>query len=438
MTMIRFTPDKPETNALRDSATVRNNLNALFRGDLSPLRARAQTVPDMTVAIAGTNFEAFWSQTWVGLNLPLDFAGGNSPTITAPTANPRIDLLTINSAGVLSWTQGAESASPTPPNCPAEKIPICWIYCKTTMIKIVNFEDQSANPNEGYIYRDVRPFLNLGGGTGLIATNFQSFDKDLFGDGSDGDVTISVDTTLAAGADGVKVLRYNNLTINAGVYLEANAVVLVLLIKNKLTINGTIRMNGRGGAGGASGDPPQNGGVGAFGGGGGGSYTSDRYGGIGGGPGTGINTHPFQAGWGGGGSGGNVGPGGEGKIYLSILKNPLIFELAHPLYGGGGGGAGPNGGSGAGGAGGGGIWIEANEIEWGASGLISANGINGVNGTGYGSGGGGGAGGFIQVVYKTKTGTSNIEANGGVGGTGYYGSNGGNGADGISAEFQVK
>ena len=421
MTMIRFTPDKPETNALRDSATVRNNLNALFRGDLSPLRPRAQAVPDMTVAVAGTDVEAFWRQTWVGLNLPLNFAGGNSPTITAPTANPRIDLLTINSAGVLSWTQGAESASPTPPNCPAEKIPICWIYCKTTMIKIVNFEDHSANPNEGYIYRDVRPFLNLGGGTGVIATNFQSFDKDLFGDGSDGDVTISVDTTLAAGADGVKVLRYNNLTINAGVYLEANAVVLVLLIKNKLTINGTIRMNGRGGAGGANGDPPQEGGAGAFGGGGGGSYTTDRYGGRGGGPGAGINTHPFQAGWGVGGSGGNVGPGGNGTIYLSILKNSLIFELAHPLYGGGGGGAGPNGGSGAGGAGGGVIWIEANEIEWGASGLISANGINGVNGTGYGSGGGGGAGGFMQIVCKIKTGTATIQVNAVSGGGGYYG-----------------
>lgn len=457
MTMIPFTPDKPAASQSRDSATVRNDLNALFRGDFSPLRARAQSTPNMTVQVAGTDVESFWREVWIGVDLPLNYAGGNSPALTAPTVNPRISLLTIDSSGTLAWTHGSEAASPTPPNCPTGKIPICWIYCKTTMVKIVNYEDAGANPNEGYIYRDVRPFLNLGGSV-IAATNFMSFDKIFGGGGSDGDAVISSNTTLSDSGIGVKVMRYNNLTINTGIYLTAHAndKVLVLLIKGTLTLNGTIKMDGRGGAGASGQGDGVNGGgkAGAFGGGGGGATTGgggggngqdgDYNGGCGGGgrygvvsSGTAIDPQPWYNGGPDTGRGGKSNPATAGVSYMTDpLISPLIFEIMRRLYGGGGG-SGSAVGGGLGGAGGGVLWIEANEIIWGGSGLFSSCGIAGGTVGGGQWGGGGGGGGSVQIVYKTKTGASAINRSGGAAGGGGAGP-GAAGAGGIAGEFQVQ
>jgi len=78
-----------------------------------------------------------------------------SGTVTAPTVNPRIDLLVMDYAGALSWVTGAESASPTPPTYPADKIPLCEIYLRVGTTGIYN-TDQGSH---GYIKRDVRPAL---------------------------------------------------------------------------------------------------------------------------------------------------------------------------------------------------------------------------------------------------------------------------------------
>jgi microcystin-dependent protein len=164
MTYVPFKPEDPGYGDPRLASDVRNNLNALFNGDASPLRPRAQSTPDMSVQVAGCDVESFFKQCWIGMEIPFSFAGGNSPTIIAPSTNPRIALLTIDSSGTLAWTYGDEGTSPVPPNCPGQKIPICYVYEKTMMSKIVNFEDKDSNPNEGYIYRDIRPFLNLAGG----------------------------------------------------------------------------------------------------------------------------------------------------------------------------------------------------------------------------------------------------------------------------------
>jgi len=115
----------------------------------------------MTVHVNGTDAESYWRQVWVGMQSPLNYAGGNSSAISAPSSNPRIDLLTISTAGALAWTTGTENASPSPPACPTNKIPICYVYCKTTMTKIVNYEDKDTYPNDGYLYRDVRPLITF-------------------------------------------------------------------------------------------------------------------------------------------------------------------------------------------------------------------------------------------------------------------------------------
>lgn len=459
MSITPYVPGNPATNSSRASAIIRTNLDALFNGDALPLRPRAQGTPNMTVAVAGTNIDSFWQQVWAGTLLPMNYAGGNSPVVTAPVGNPRIDLLTISATGVLAWTTGTVAASPSPPNCPENVIPICWIYCRPTMVRIVNFENRASFPNDGYILNDVRPFLNLGGTTPMIAANFQSFDPDIFGNGSDGDVTISSNTTLTAGSGGVRVLRYNNLTINSGFFLEGNAAdrTLVILVKETLTINGTIRMNARGGKGVAT--VCVGGGAGAFGGGGGAKVGTNYTGGGGGGGGQTGGTGESgteNIGMGGGdrashilslasdsrprfnlgghmrGRGGN-GNGSDGENYMAGLLSPLPFETLRTLIGGGGG---TNGfGNSPGGDGGGSIWIEAKNIVWGGGGLISANGsLGGVNNTYYS---GSGAGGGIQVVFKSKTGSSNIQVNG-ASAQGSGVARGGAGAIGLAAEFLVK
>jgi hypothetical protein len=67
----------------------------------------------------------------------------------------------------------------------------------------------------------------------------------LYGDGSDGDVTISVDTTLASNK------YYNNLTINSGKVLNTGG--YVIFVKGTLTVNGILMRNGNNGGNGGNG-----------------------------------------------------------------------------------------------------------------------------------------------------------------------------------------
>ena len=84
-----------------------------------------------------------------------------------------------------------------------------------------------------------------------------------YGDGRDGDVTISSNTSIS------ELKRYNNLTINAGQTLTSSVTQnasLIIQVKGTLTINGTISMDAKG-ARGADGGPQANGGASASGGG---------------------------------------------------------------------------------------------------------------------------------------------------------------------------
>ena len=112
----------------------------------------------LNVAIEGAQIGSFYRNVYLGLN-NMTFTGGPSPNITPPVSNPRIDLLCLNSSGALVWVTGTEASSPAEPAFPTDKVPICLIYCKGTMARVVDYEDKDANPNEAYIYRDVRPLF---------------------------------------------------------------------------------------------------------------------------------------------------------------------------------------------------------------------------------------------------------------------------------------
>jgi len=245
----------------------------------------------------------------------------------------------------------------------------------------------------------------------------------LFGDGSDGDVTITTDTTLSHD------MFYNNLTINSGITLKPNG--YRIFVKGTLTNNGIISGDGNDGGtanpfpGGAE-LPAGSLGIGAKGGdgGGAGSAASSSLGGVGGDGGTptsyaaGAATPPV------------TGIGGFKAIPFAIILKE-IETTVNKINGGSGGGGGAD--TSFGGAGGGGarvLVIVAKDIV-NTSGIIRANGGNGSNAiVGDRAGGGGGGGGVIVLVYNsialgTETANGGTSGNGsGTGGAGVAGSAG--------------
>ncbi len=127
------------------------------------------------------------------------FAGRSTPTVTAPSTNPRIDVLAIDNTGTLSWTTGAENASPTAPTYPANKVALCELYNVVGEAGLYDISNQQIN--QGYIYNDVRPFL----GERMNWTEFAS--------------------NLIPDADGTRDLgsgsfEWNNLYVKSGIFLN--------------------------------------------------------------------------------------------------------------------------------------------------------------------------------------------------------------------------
>jgi len=261
-----------------------------------------------------------------------------------------------------------------------------------------------------------------------------------FGNGCDGDVTISCNTTLT------QTQYYKNLTVNACVTLDSSTSPQVIFVRDTLTVNGTLQMNpvgacgGAGGAGGTS--PAGNGTNGTAGcaatnfnisGGAGGTAASSGCGGTapggcgtaGGGSGAGGNgggsgsppgPTPGSAGVTSTATGGAGGPTGTRTRKLNNLTEYLSCQTNLLAAGGGGGG-----GAAAGGAGGNG----------GESGISPpTGGFGGAGGTGaVGGAGGKGGGTLILVAQNIVVGAcGTIQALGGDGSSGGNASNGGNGS----------
>lgn len=161
--------EKPAASGGLNSSDIRNALGALFQGDMGVLRPRAQTTPDMTIHVNPAALNSFFQQVWGTGNSPFTYAGGNTSAITAPSSLPRIDIVYLTAAGALAIVTGEEGVTPVADwaSLPKDGLPICLIYCKTTMTEILDYEDKDTDTDQGYIYSDVRPFLNLGGGASL-------------------------------------------------------------------------------------------------------------------------------------------------------------------------------------------------------------------------------------------------------------------------------
>lgn len=468
-----------------------NNLRKDAYGG-SMLLAREQGTPNMTLYVeAGV--------CYVGATRVI-FAGGNSPIFTAPITNPRIDILTIDSAGILAITQGTEAASPTAPAYPSDKLVLCEVYNRVGETSI---KDASDGTN-GYIYNDVRPFLggayiasdgqvdanaaiqiskirknstvlpetdnlyNLGSSTfqwaelrakKLYKDNIEVGSK-FGGDGSDGALSITTGTTtLDLGGAKIFIKNYTSISITGNgklTFINPHSEGTLIILKSQdviltSTINPLIDLTSLGGIGG--------GGGGEYAGRGGGWYGVGGLGGVGrtiGGTG--------QSGGVGGGGGGNSVSGNSGNVGGESRQKDISLgwggSAAPALNGrvlmicpGGGGGGGSQGVNGAGGGisgGAGGRGAGALLIECGGAlnftGTINTNGNNGSSGSdgidpGDGGGsGGGGAGGSVMILYNTLTAnTGTITITGGLGGASVDGGGaGGNGATGQSLVAQNK
>jgi hypothetical protein len=156
--MIPFVSGEPQDASLVASAIVRTNSMALFYKDKSPLRPRAQASPNMTIAVGASYCESFYYPILFKSMVISLYAGGNTATLTAPSGNPRIDVVYLDSTDVIGVITGTEAASPSIPAIPSTVLPICCIYLPKNCTAIYNFEDHAAHPTQGYIYLDIRPW----------------------------------------------------------------------------------------------------------------------------------------------------------------------------------------------------------------------------------------------------------------------------------------
>ena len=216
----------------------------------------------------------------------------------------------------------------------------------------------------------------------------------LFGDGSDGDVTISAATTQT------RDVYYRNLTINAGQTLNPGGFrifvsdTLTLAEGTSINRNGNPGTASNGGArliGGTLGEGAAGGGPDAFG--------DPEVNSLGGSGGFGGGTRP---------TGGAAPPpvlsaGGDG-VFHSAIQALSGRSLDGTIVRGGGGGAGGAIGNGGGGGGGGVVVVAARNIVLsGPTGSVNPR-ITADGGDAFGgvAGGGGGGGGVVIVITTTN------------------------------------
>lgn len=259
-----------------------------------------------------------------------------------------------------------------------------------------------------------------------VVTLKQCQSNPIFGNGSDGDATISGSTTLT------RDMQYDDLVVTG----TLNTGGFRVMVRGALTGNGTIHSSGSNASLGSAGAAASGavyynghtaGGNGGPNGGSAGSNSSNNrmIGQIGGGGGAGSS--------GSGGAAGTLSSATNDRVGVAVAELSSLAPLAlwhgrtatdnatYRMGGGtGGGGGGGNGAqNGGGGGGGGGVCAVFARNAAGFTGTIAANGGNGANGTSSNcGGGGGGGGGFAALVCAVApTGSYNVTATKGTGGT---------------------
>jgi hypothetical protein len=235
----------------------------------------------------------------------------------------------------------------------------------------------------------------------------------LYGDGTDGNVTLGAGVTTLT-----REMYYNNLIIPDGATLNAGN--RRVFVRGIATINGIMQNNGGTGANGSSGAGGVGGSVGTSGPirqatAGGNGYSGSGVGSTAAGMTVALGGQGASGGSAGGNGGGSGGPqiiptddeGGPNPIknlanalLMSAFSFGFLTEAPSPGSGGGGG-AGNSATSGGGGGGGGGgpcVLVARTITGSGTMRALGGNGGNGFAGTAAGGGGGGGGGGIVLTI----------------------------------------
>ena len=126
---------QPDCDAQEGSEYKTNieNCVAVLARQAAAFAPHEQDTPNMTVRLdPGAIFKA-------EDNTLIEVAAQNTGTITAPSANPRIDRVVIGQInGVTSVITGAEAAEPVPPAIPAGKMPVAQVLLQTSSTIITN------------------------------------------------------------------------------------------------------------------------------------------------------------------------------------------------------------------------------------------------------------------------------------------------------------
>ncbi|MDQ0248349.1 hypothetical protein J2W22_000396 [Sphingomonas kyeonggiensis] len=166
-----------------------------LNGDLSVLARLAAAFaphetapPSMAVTLdAGALFVA---------GAPVEVKAQTSATIAPPTANPRIDRVTISpSTGLLTVTAGTEAANPVPPAVPAGQLPVAQLRLDVGMTAITNARIRDER---------VAPTGTSGGGSGTAGglVGIQTFTSSGTYTPSAGTASVVVELVGGGGAGG--------------------------------------------------------------------------------------------------------------------------------------------------------------------------------------------------------------------------------------------
>ena len=196
-------------------ATQYNNLRSDAYGG-SQLLPHQQASPNMTLYVESGVY-------WIA-GTRIAFAGGNSPTLSAPGSNNIIDLLVIDNTGTLSIVVGTSGVSPSVPTYPKDKLVIAEIYIRAASTSLKDTDDGT----NGYVYNDVRPFLN--NGKYISQTGAETYAVD---SGSANAYAANFTPAFTALVDGMEVsFRASNANTTAST-LNVNSLGVLNIYKNK-------------------------------------------------------------------------------------------------------------------------------------------------------------------------------------------------------------
>lgn len=114
---------------MSNSVPLRGETDKKLGAGFAPLQVQAQDTPNMTVRIRAGSF-------WTADNVVVEYAGGNSPAIAAPSLNPRWTLVSLTATGSVAITHGTESNAPSIPAPPVNNLPLAAIYMTTSTTAI--------------------------------------------------------------------------------------------------------------------------------------------------------------------------------------------------------------------------------------------------------------------------------------------------------------